>query len=191
VDAAGNAYVAFGGKDGATYLSASRDTGKSWSPPVKASPADVGETMFTIMVAGAEGRVAIAYYGTTSDPREWPTMDPSNAPGSVVWHVYLATAEDALSPRPTFVTTRVTPDDDPAQRGCIWLQGGVNDCRNIGDFIGMTQVAGRPYVVYVDGCDKCATDAESHKAVVWVLRLDEGPSLLGGALNPFASPTAG
>jgi hypothetical protein len=98
---------------------------------------------------------------------------------------------DALDAAPRFTTTRVTPADDPAQVGCIWLQGGVNDCRNIGDFIGMTQVGGRPYVVYVDGCDKCSTAATSHGSAVWVARAEGGESLLGGALAPLGPAKTG
>jgi hypothetical protein len=184
VDDAGNAYLAWPGKDGAAYLSVSRDNGTTWSEPTRASPPEVKETIHVVMVAGAEGRVALAYYGTTSDPATWPKMDPSNAPDSVAWHLYVAESVDALALAPTFATKQVTPDDDPAQRGCIWLQGGVNSCRNIGDFIGMTQVKGRPFVVYVDGCDKCADAASSHGTNAVLARLDAGPSLLGGDLAP-------
>ena len=49
-------------------------------------------------------------------------------------------------------TTDVTPKD-PIQRGCIWMHGGADICRNLLDFFDMTvDKQGRVQVGYVDGC---------------------------------------
>lgn len=170
VDPAGNVFLAFEGKDGRAYLSASRDSGKTWSAPIVASAPDVKATEFTIVTALGDGSVALAYYGSTTDPRSWPSMDSSDATPDTVWHMFVATSTDALAASPTFTTTKVTPDDDPVQRGCIWLRGGVNDCRNIGDFMGLAQVDGRPVLDYIDGCDKCTSAADSHRGDLVVAR---------------------
>src|SRR5258708_23253626 len=50
------------------------------------------------------------------------------------------------------ISTDVTPKD-PMQRGCIWMHGGADICRNLLDFFDMTvDKQGRVQVGYVDGC---------------------------------------
>jgi hypothetical protein len=51
------------------------------------------------------------------------------------------------------------------QRGCIWLQGGSSNCRNLLDFNDITiDKEGRVMVAYADGCtDKCVTDSSDYK----------------------------
>jgi hypothetical protein len=81
----------------------------------------------------------------------------------------------------------LTAEDDPAQIGCIWQSGGSNPCRNLGDFIDLTQLDGRPYLVFPDGCDHCSTDAESRGSAVTVAILETGPSLTGAVLKPLVA----
>src|SRR2546429_3262706 len=47
-----------------------------------------------------------------------------------VWHLYVAATYDGGA---TWNTVDATPND-PVQRGCIWLSGGSNPCRNLLDF---------------------------------------------------------
>jgi hypothetical protein len=188
VDAAGNAFVAFPGKDGKMYLARSTDGGATWSAPIRASPPQVGTTAYSAIVAGADGRIALAYLGTTADATKWKGPSAQYAPPDTKWSLYITTAADARADDPLFVTLQATPDDDPVQVGCIWLSGGVNDCRNLGDFFDITQRDGRAFVVLSDGCRKCSTDAESRSDDLRVVLLDAGPSLLDGrALAPYAT----
>ncbi len=187
VDAAGNAFVAFGGKDGRMYLARSVDSGATWSKPMVVSPPDVTSTAFSALVAGDAGRIAIAYLGTNASTDNWPGKAAQNAPDGVAWHLYLTYVTDALAPVPTPVSLRATPADDPVQVGCIWQSGGSNACRNLGDFIGMAQHDGRVYVVYSDGCARCADAANSHGDALKVAVEDAGPSLVGsGALGAYS-----
>ena len=71
------------------------------------------------------------------------------------------------------------------QRGCVWLQGGSNPCRNMLDFIDMSSDRdGRALVVFTDGCAKecdhnaTATNEQSRSRSVTVAVLETGPSLV-------------
>lgn len=184
VDAAGTAYVLWTGADERLYLSHSPD-GSAWSAPAVASAPGLRSVVFSALAAGGAGRIGLGYVATTSDPSGWPAMDPSVAPDDTVWHAYLAVATDADAggAGPTFTAVRLTTDADPVQRGCVWLAGGANACRNLRDFVDVQQAGGRLAFAYADGCDRCASAGERlplGETVVAVQRA--GPSLQGGAL---------
>lgn len=189
IDAAGNAYVAWWGpqagdldqaRDGAghaIWLAASTDQGDSWQDQVRVSPAGLESMVLVDAVAGDEGRVAVAYLATGET-----TRGPNRADGWADWHLYVSVTEDALAGNVTWHTTRVTPEDDPVQRGSICTQGvgcaGGN--RNLLDFIDI-QVGpdGRTYVAYTDGCfdGPCPTPAQSRDERGVVAIQESGPKL--------------
>ncbi|MGQ0535403.1 MAG: sialidase family protein [Methanobacteriota archaeon] len=184
-DAAGNGYVAFAGKDGLMYLTRSADGAETWSKSVRVTPPAVTSTAFSALVAGADGRVAIAYLGTTAPTDGWNGKAAQWAPNETRWHLYVTVSEDAMAKDPVFTTLQVTPDDDPVQIGCIWQAGGSNPCRNLLDFIdATTDRDGRVFVVYADGCKACSKDTESRRADAMVAVVDLGPSLLSGLPLP-------
>jgi hypothetical protein len=186
VDAAGNAFVAFAGHDGRMYLARSTDDGATWSQPLVVSAPGISGTAYSALVAGAAGKVAIAYLGTNASTTDWQGHAAQWASPETRWHLYLTLVADASSQAPTVTSLRVTPQDDPVQIGCIWQGGGSNPCRNLGDFLGMAQRDGRVYVVYSDGCDKCASADQSRRADLTVVAEDTGPSLAGDApLAPY------
>jgi hypothetical protein len=141
----GSGRVYFGtSSEGRPVVATSTDRGLTWSRLI-----DVGEhfgianTVFPMTIAGDAGRAAFAFYGTT-DPG-----DDQNATFKGIWHLYVAVTLDGGR---TWHTTDVTPND-PVQRGCIWLQGGSNPCRNLLDFQDMTlDRDGRILIGYADGC---------------------------------------
>jgi hypothetical protein len=184
VDAAGTVYVLWTGADELLHVSNSKDRGATWSAPVVASAPGLRSVVFSGLAAGAAGRVGLGYIATESDPAAWPAMDPSVAPDATVWHAYLAVSLDADSADPTFVARRLTSDQDPVQRGCVWLGGGTNPCRNLRDFVDVQQTDGRLVFAYADGCDACP-DAAGRlplgETVVAVQR--GGPSMKGGSLD--------
>lgn len=190
VDDNGTAYVVWQGADALVYLAWSADRGRTWSDPVRVTAPDVGGTAFPDVVAGADGRVAVAYLGTTSNASAWDDHDPSHAPDDVVWHAYLTFLPDARAQDPVMTSHRVTPDDDPVQRGCIWHHGGSNPCRNLRDFMDMVHHEGRTYLVYPDGCQRCETANDSHAlGETTVAIVGRGPSLLGDVpVRPLADP---
>ncbi|HUR25416.1 MAG TPA: sialidase family protein [Candidatus Thermoplasmatota archaeon] len=185
-DEANTAYVTWTSEDGAAYLVRSTDSGATWSAPIRVSPPTLNSTVYNVIIAGAAGHVAVGYYGTTADTSSWETADAQSAAADTRWHIHLSVTDDALSEEPTWTTLRLTPEDDPAQIGCIWQSGGSNPCRNLGDFIDLAERDGRPYLVFPDGCDRCSSDAQSRGAAVTVAILETGPSLDGTTLRPLA-----
>ncbi len=184
-DAAGNVYVHTPGGDGRGYVIVSQDRGNSWSDPIPVTPPGVNMTVFPLVSAGATGNVAFAYLGTTDDVSTWDRPEPSHARVDADWHLYLTTTEDMLADEPVLTTVQVTPDDDPVQRGCIWLKGGSSECRNLLDFNEMVLHDGRPYITYTDGCDACPDGEQSTDDLHRIAILEQGPSLLDGTLSPL------
>src|SRR5437667_4680130 len=98
---------------------------------------------FPAAVAADAGRAAVAFYGSTI------SGDESANSFNGIWHLYVASTFDGGL---HWTTTDATPKD-PLQRGCIWMHGGADICRNLLDFFDMTvDKQGRVQVGYVDGC---------------------------------------
>ncbi|MCA1814489.1 MAG: glycoside hydrolase [Halobacteriales archaeon] len=175
VDMKGNVYVAWLDGEGVKFA-ASKDHGDTWAKPVKVSLPQLGAFAHVDAVAGDEGKLAIVYQGTPDTGKT-----ASIADGWALWNTYVAYVSDAAG-SPTVQTGMVNPPDDPVQRGCIWMWGGGNPCRNLLDFVDIQlQPDGRVVVVYADGCPQvCETPADSrlHQGIVGVQ--DEGPRLFAG-----------
>jgi hypothetical protein len=188
VDKNGTLYLLWPGKDQRLYLSHSADRATTWSPPLVVSRPDLKAVAYSAFDAGAGGRLGIAYIGTTDDPATWPNQSPGQAPAKAVWHFYAALTERADTDHPLVVTQKVTPDDDPVERGCI-TGSGDEPCRNLRDFIDAQVRGGRLYAVYADGCDHCKTDKDRlPRGETVVAVMETGPSLAD--LHPL-SPLLG
>ena len=140
----GTVYFGLQGGDGHPYASVSTNRGTTWSTPVDVGRAfNIQNTQFPAMVAGDGDRAAFAFLGTST-----PGDDQSDK-FTGVWHLYVATTYDRGA---TWTTVDATPSD-PVQRGCIWLAGGSNTCRNLLDFMDVT-IDGRGFIAvgYADGC---------------------------------------
>jgi hypothetical protein len=140
----------------------------------------VRSTVFTGITSGDNGRIAMAFLGTRDT-----TAEPSLAPNATRWHLYNVLSLDAGADSPAFTAIQATPDADPVQIGCVWLNGGGNPCRNMLDFIDLHRGPdGRAYTVFTDGCTKecannaTATNLQSRSRIITVSVLDGGPSLL-------------
>ena len=143
IGANGTVYVGYDSADGHAHLAISRDRGRTWQ-----TDADVGSlfgvqnTAFPAVVAGDDDRAAFTFLGT-GIPGDFQA---ATFPG--VWHLYSIQTYDGGK---SFTGADATPND-PVQRGCIWLQGGSNQCRNLLDFTGAEIDAhGRVLVGYADG----------------------------------------
>jgi hypothetical protein len=123
------------------------------------------------MVAGDDGRAALAFLGTTT------AGDDQSSSFAGVWHLYVATTLDGGS---TWTTVDATPSD-PVQKGCIWLGGGSNTCRNLLDFMDATvDATGRILVGYADGCTgSCPSGGtNTHTAKATIARQTGGDDLI-------------
>jgi len=153
------------------------------------SPQDHVKSVFTVITSGDNGRIAMAYLASR-DPQdpEIPSHPGTVWPGTN-WHLYVTTSYDADAENPTFVTQMVSPEEDPIQVGCVWLNGGGGGpkrCRNLLDFMDMTRDQdGRFYVAFTDGCtprNGCTaqpfqTDFQSRDMEIGVAIMDSGLSL--------------
>ena len=145
-------------------VATSTDRGQTWQKIY-----DVGAVYglkniaFPATVAADVGRAAVAFYGSTT------TGDESANTFNGIWHLYVASTFDGGL---HWTTTDVTPKD-PMQRGCIWMHGGADICRNLLDFFDMTvDKQGRVQVGYVDGCTDgaCAQAAITAKGNAYTAR---------------------
>lgn len=164
----GTIYFGFVDGDGHPKIAVSHDKGVTWdtwdSPRGTATFVDVGEPfglqngVFAAVVAGDPDRAAFAFHGSAS---AGPFQDASF---KGVWDLYVAHTFDGGR---TWTTVKATPD--PVQRGCIWLGGGSNPCRNLLDFMDATiDKDGRVLVGFADGCTgACATDPANTAKSVW------------------------
>ncbi len=132
---------------GSTYVATSTDRGQTWSAPINLGAAfNIANSAFPEVVAGDDGRAAVAFLGTPDTGPVYGT-DPTLP---VEWHLYVATTYDGGQ---TWTTIDATPDD-PVQRGAICTQGTTcSSGRNLLDFNDITiDDEGRVLVAYADGC---------------------------------------
>ena len=186
----GTAYMLYRGGDHIPYLVRSKDHFQTWEGPWRVAPNDIKSSVFTVITSGDNGRIAMAYLANRDT-----TETPSKAPNATRWQMFVTYSFDAAAKDPTFVTTQATPDADPVQIGCVWLDGGSNPCRNMLDFNDITiDKYGRVMVAVADGCTEgcadnpAATNDTSHHRDGAVLVLDSGPSLFA-AKPPIARVT--
>jgi hypothetical protein len=168
----GTLYMGMQNGNGHPTVAVSRDKGVTWTTPI-----DVGQSFgiqnaqFPAVVAGDGDRAAYAFLGT-------PTGGDDQAAGFAgVWHLYVATTYDRGV---TWTTVDATPSD-PVQRGCIWLAGGSNQCRNLLDFMDVTTDARGAIVVgYADGCTAtCPSGGKNtYSALATIARQQGGTGLL-------------
>ena len=157
----GTVYYSYSDGTGHARVTTSRDRGKTWTKSVDVgSPFGVRNSAFAMVVAGDGDRATVAFLGTTTPGSTQADKFGKSADGKqftgAEWHMYMATTYDRGK---TWTTVDGTPKD-PVQRGCIWLAGGGNPCRNLLDFNGMTiDKTGRVMVGYADGCVPAAIDS--------------------------------
>jgi len=148
IDKAGNLYAVWeqapinnsGQVIGDTVLkySFSTDQGNTWAAPIQinTSGSPVGtlhNNVFAWAVAGDDGRVDIAWYGT---PGVAP--NPSNGPDSCTacnWSLWMVQTLNGHSATPTF-TAPILASEHFIHRGSMYtLIGGQNGDRTLGDFL--------------------------------------------------------
>lgn len=174
-------------------VSLSKDHGTSWSPQVDlagtVSPPLVAST-FQTMTSGDDGRVSVAYLGTSVGTAG---VTPFDSGYHGVWYLYVSTSLDGGQ---TWSTAQATPE--PVQRGSI-SDGGTTSAgqRNLLDFIdAQTLVDGRVAVAYADGClgacnGPAGTEAQSVDAFATIAVQDTGRGLFASQdVVPVSAPAA-
>jgi hypothetical protein len=158
VDRAGNLYVVwyevrFDATGGSRlFLSASRDNGETWSPPVAIATPGLRTNIWPWVAAGDEGGVGVAWYGT-----DGIDTDPSRGCGAAAdvtsdWGVYFSQTLNGLAREPEF-SRPVLVSEHFVHRGGIADFPGGKFCGNgvMGDFLQLrVGLQGEAVIVYAD-----------------------------------------
>ncbi len=194
-DSAGNIYIAYTAKGvgGDTYMTvvpagrvASCEGGEKigTGKQVRVNRDNVETTVMPWIVAGDEGRVAVAFFGTDS------IGDADSGAFVASWYPYVNISTDALSSEPHWAQAKST--SHPFHYGSICLNGLACDVpipddsgvpkkgdRSLADYFAMdlSPTTGRLHVVYGSSAKK-PTDEIGHVSTATVVTQETGPSLL-------------
>jgi PKD repeat protein len=165
IDSDGKIYVAMADGDGRAKVAVSADKGVTWSAPVDVgAPFGIKNTVFPAAVGGSGGRAAVQFLATDTGGNYQATGVFTG-----VWHIYASHTFDGGQ---TWSTVRVTPENDPVQRGSICTGGTTCGAdRNLLDFndIEMDH-EGRIIIAFADGCVGCTSpvgaDSRAEKATI-------------------------
>lgn len=202
VDEANNWHAVWS-REGRVLYSFSQDQGQTWSAPRDVTAPGVTATMFGAVAAGAPGKVAIAYVGTTIEGGyEGKTEGNGGIAGNIfgqpdapdwenaTWNGYLAVIEDAFG-NGTMQTVTVNDPSDPFARGLC----GRTRCHGMNDFLDVAiDEQGRPWAAFVDVCSPaCAAEAgmDADFAMGTMGTLLSGPALRGDVATLPALTTRG
>lgn len=177
-DTKGNVYYFWMGRNRLPYLAVSRDGGNKWSKPMMVGAPGVKEATLPSMAIGADGKIALVYYGSTNSPGPpFPESkdckpDPAkcfkalfflNPPDParykhVTWNGYMTVSANVLSKHPTFYSASINDPRDPFVRGTC----GPIRCKAVYDFIDVViDRHGQPWGSYVDACISACTKKTS------------------------------
>jgi hypothetical protein len=138
----GKLYAAWSDGQQDTFFSVSSDHGSTWSAPVTVNVAPANTTAALTNVAAYDGRVDVAYYGTTASNH----LDPT-----AVWNVYVAqTTNDGAS----FTQSRVSNTSNHTGGICresleVCPPGGTLDMLDVFG-VAINPYDGRSAVIYTD-----------------------------------------
>jgi hypothetical protein len=190
IDTAGNLYATWvQSDDNVTYLATSKASdpenitkpGSKWSDPVVVNTEGLPVTIFSDVVAGSPGRIAVTYYGTSVDA---PSPDDVK-PGQGGWYPYVSRSFNALcqwdakpcaSPlfREQRISTRPNQDDQICTAGTTCAADPESN-RNLADFFDVAlDKQGHLGFVWSDG------NNVTKKPFVKVARQSSGASLIAG-----------
>ncbi|HXI25898.1 MAG TPA: Calx-beta domain-containing protein [Pyrinomonadaceae bacterium] len=190
IGSGGRVYFGYADGDTKPVIAVSNDKGVTWSQSLDVGASlGINNVVFPAMVAGDNDRAAFAFLGT-------PTAGGLQGPKFTgIWHLYISHTYDGGA---SWITVDATPND-PVQRGCIWLGGGANICRNLLDFMDVAiDQQGRVLVGYADGCagGECvqaptARTGNSYTALAAIARQSGGRRLLSAFDPPNTATVPG
>lgn len=136
-------YVWWDSKFKLPFLATSTDHGFHWSKPLMIAPPNVREAQWPTVAAGANGKVAISFPGTTQSNQSDLTRP---------WDYYVVTSQDALAANPTFVSNIANPATDPVHRGDC-----PGRCGNMLDFLDLVISPAPGHAIWASVVDTCTT----------------------------------
>ncbi len=160
VDAAGNVYYTWTADDHLPYLAYSRDSGQSWSAPIRLNPPDVIEAALPRVAVSTPGKVAVAYLGSSDAPGAPPYYASCNVLlamctdanyDGVTWNGYLAQVDDLFAADPVIRTATVNDASHPLFVGGCSAEAA---CKADLDFIDVHfDAGGFAWGAFVDDCE--------------------------------------
>jgi hypothetical protein len=171
-----------------SYLAASRDSGKSWSKPLRLNRTP-RTTAFPWVVAGSKGRVAVTYYGAR---RRGPSPEKVSVPDRRPprWKVWTSYSLNALSASPTYTETRATPARKWLHEGnvCTSGTGCAAGTRDLLDFFQIDlDPCGKMVITYTDNSrDQVTPQGRTSNAPELIAFVGQkgGPRFYARPLNP-------
>ena len=173
IDHAGNLYAVWEqapmngsiAGDTSLFYAYSTNEGTSWSAPVRVPTPGLNNDVFASIAAGDDGRVDIAWYGSSAhvDPAGGPQACPDGGPDAVPgpWSLYLTQTLNGHSSSVTFAAP-ILASEHPIRRGGIQTLIG-NQCggstnlgltgtaRTLGDFLQLRiGASGQAEISYAD-----------------------------------------
>lgn len=159
VDQRGNLFFTWVGADHLPYLASSRTEGGTWSAPIALAPPGLREAALPRPATTGDGRVAVAYIGSTNSPAVPPFYaycDVLLSPCSdgdyakVTWNGYMTLVDNAFATPPVLQTATVDPPSRPLLVGGCSADGA---CKADLDFIDVQfGPSGDPFAAFVDDC---------------------------------------
>lgn len=175
IDEAGNMYMVFAHNISATplrwhiYLMRSADGGQTWDTKPIQVDSDLKNAAMPHIVAGSDGRIGVAFYGTTADgdPR---VNDNAN------WDTYYATSLDAMAASPQFTMTKVSTRHVHHGRVCP-LGLACSSGRDLHDLFDLRlDAAGGANIPWTDTSENKPATAATESQVLFSCQTS-GPSL--------------
>jgi hypothetical protein len=169
-----------------------------WSAPIQVSTPPSATAIMPWAVAGGNGNLDIAWYGTDARPLN-PEADSDAVTAASSWYLFMANVQNAASSSPTI--TQVKAVDHPMHHGSICLSGlgciTIQGNRNLADYFEITtDASGAAYIVYNNTANELIDQAPGagipvpagvvdHKGaeVVHVVRQVGGMGLNGTPIN--------
>jgi hypothetical protein len=159
LDDRGHVFYAWNGADHHAYVAASTDEGRNWGAPIDLTPPGVTDTALPRPAATGDGRLFVAYLGSTNAPGKAPYSDYCNilltpcddgAYAHVSWNGYMTAVADVFSTHPRLQTATIDPPNRPLLYGSCSADGG---CKAELDFIDAKySPGGEPFAAFVDDC---------------------------------------
>ena len=221
IDDAGNAYLSWADDNGQAWISASpindpRNNpqlggrpGTYWTTQAKVNPPNIKSTAFVEVTAGAAGRIAVAYMGSSDCTPDGNLHAPDDCATSAHWNVYTAVMQDATQLWKGGTTNieigqvnhRVVHTASICTSGttCGTTCTAATPCTGDRSLVDMMDVAsdsdGRVTVVFMDNNNKLGNiigDAGGKNGpFVEVSKMITGPSLKGPGTFNISVPTGG
>jgi len=195
VDGAGNVYALWTerrpkGKDGRngktpSFISVSKDHGETWSQPVKVNSGPP-TTVFPWLVAGDRGRVAVAYYGSSSlgpSPEE-VVLPERRLPA---WKVFVSYSLNATARNPDYQEVRATKSIHKGNV-CTSGTGCASGTRDLLDFFQLDlDACGGIVLTYTDNSRDVVTQegvrTTNEPEYVYFVGQKDGPRFYTEAIN--------